>query len=38
VNLNNLFNKERYLVASINDYLVYPGKPFDVNVNLKFRW
>ncbi|MDX2268956.1 MAG: TonB-dependent receptor [Bryobacter sp.] len=38
VNINNLFNKERYLVASINDFLVYPGRPFDLTANLRFRW
>jgi iron complex outermembrane receptor protein len=38
VNVNNLFNKERYLVASINDFLVYPGRPFGLSANLKFRW
>ncbi len=38
VNVSNLFNKERYLVASINDFLVYPGWPLDVSANLRFKW
>lgn len=38
VNLNNALNKERYLVASINDFLVYPGKPFDVTGTIRFRF
>ncbi len=38
LNANNLLNKERYLVASINDFLVYPGRPFDLSANLKFRF
>jgi hypothetical protein len=32
----NNFNKERYLVASINDFLVYPGRPLDVTGRVKF--
>ncbi len=38
VNLNNALNKERYLVASINDFLVYPGKPFDATGTIRFRF
>lgn len=38
VNLNNALNKERYLVSSINDYLVYPGKPLDVTGTIRFRF
>ena len=38
VNLNNALNKERYFVASINDFLVYPGKPFDVTGKIRFRF
>jgi len=38
VNVNNLFNKERYLVASINDFLVYPGRPFDLTGRIKFHF
>jgi len=38
VNLNNALNKERYLVSSINDFLVYPGKPFDATGTIRFRF
>ncbi len=38
VNVNNLFNKERYLVAAINDFLVYPGRPFDLTGRIKFHF
>jgi len=38
LNVNNLFNKERYLVASINDFLVYPGRPFDLTGRIKLHW
>jgi iron complex outermembrane recepter protein len=38
VNLNNALNKNRYLVASINDYLVYPGKPLDVTGTIRFHF
>jgi iron complex outermembrane recepter protein len=38
VNLNNALNKDRYLVASINDYLVYPGKPFDITGTIRFHF
>jgi iron complex outermembrane receptor protein len=38
VNLNNFLNKDRYIVASINDYLVYPGKPFEVTGTIRFHF
>ena len=38
VNVNNFTNKQRYIVASINDYLVYPGKPIEVTGTLRFHF
>ena len=38
VNLNNFTNKQRYLVSSINDYLVYPGKPIEVVGTVRFHF
>jgi TonB-dependent siderophore receptor len=38
VNLNNFTNKERYIVSSINDYLVYPGRPFEIIGTLRFHF
>ena len=38
LNFYNVLNKERYFVGSINDYLVYPGKPLDMTVTIRFHF
>ncbi len=38
LNLNNFTNKERYFLGAINEVLLYPGRPFDAQVNLRYRF
>jgi outer membrane receptor for ferric coprogen and ferric-rhodotorulic acid len=38
VNLNNFTNKQRYFLGGINEVLLYPGRPFDAQVNLRYRF
>lgn len=38
LNLNNFTNKQRYFLGAINEILLYPGRPFDAQVNLRYRF
>ena len=38
LNLNNFTNKERYFLGAINEILLYPGRPFDIQANVRFRF
>ncbi len=38
LNLNNFTNKERYFTGGINEILLYPGRPFDIQANLRYRF
>ena len=38
LNLNNFSNKQRYFLGAINEILLYPGRPFDAQVNVRYRF
>lgn len=38
MNLNNFTNKQRYFVGAINEIQLYPGRPFDIQGNVRFRF
>lgn len=38
LNLNNFTNKERYFTGAINEILLYPGRPFDAQMNIRYRF
>jgi outer membrane receptor protein involved in Fe transport len=38
LNLNNFTNKQRYFLGGINEVLLYPGRPIDVQGNVRYRF
>jgi hypothetical protein len=36
--LNNFTNKQRYFLGGINETLLYPGRPFEPQFNMRYRF